>query len=48
MRVSMPSQEVMGCVRKLAKLEPESELVSRLAPEYLFQVPAVVPFMTLQ
>lgn len=48
MRASMPSQEVMGCVRKLAKLEPESELVSSLAPGYLFQVPAVVSFMTLQ
>lgn len=48
MRASMPSQEVMGCVRKLAKLEPESELVSSLAPGYLVQVPTVVPFMTPQ
>lgn len=27
----MPGQVVMGCVRKLAKLEPGSELVSSIA-----------------
>lgn len=48
MGASMPSQVVMGCVRKLAELKPESELVSNIAPGYLVQVAAVVPFMTPQ
>lgn len=48
MGASMPSQVVMGCVRKLAGFKTESELVSSIAPGYLVWAPALVPFMTPQ